>query len=55
MSASGAQMQVSPAFIQKQAEIQRKLEFEVTEIKKIEQGRSYILVLINYCYPYRIW
>lgn len=30
---------VSPAFMQKQAEIQRKLEIEVTEIKKIEQGK----------------
>ena len=28
---------VSQAFIQKQGEIQRKLESEVTEIKKIEQ------------------
>lgn len=33
---------VSPAFMQKQAEIQRKLEIEVTEIKKIEQGNKHI-------------
>jgi hypothetical protein len=31
---------VSQGFLQKQAEIQRKLETEVTEIKKIEQGKD---------------
>ena len=31
-------MSASAAFMQKQGEIQRKLEIEVTEIKKIEQG-----------------
>ena len=31
---------VSQAFLKKQAEIQQKLESDVTEIKKIEQGRE---------------
>lgn len=37
-------MSASPAFMQKQAEIQRKMEIEVTEIKKIEQGKPSALV-----------
>jgi len=31
---------VSQAFLQKQAEIQKKLESDVTEIKKIEAGKG---------------
>lgn len=31
---------VSAAFMQKQAEIQKKMESDVTEIKKIEQGKT---------------
>lgn len=39
MSASGVPAGVSAAFMQKQAEIQKKMETDVTEIKKIEQGK----------------
>ena len=39
MSVQGIPPGVSQAFIQKQVEIQRKLESDVTEIKKIEAGK----------------
>jgi hypothetical protein len=39
MSVQGIPPGVSKAFLEKQAEIQRKLESDVTEIKKIEAGK----------------
>ncbi len=50
MSVQGIPPGVSQAFIQKQVEIQRKLESDVTEIKKIEAGKHshiYITITVN--------
>ena len=46
---SGIPAGVSQAFMIKQAEIQRKLESEVSEIKKIESGNDIYSLNTNFC------